>query len=130
MFKLTIFFLLLLLFSNCSINEEQILGEYVAVGYVNTYDTIKILKKGVYERLVYNKNNKLALHMKGNWRYKDGVLSMGSFFLNLDRDIDLYPELLSDTTMRMGVLIEAMNGRAQFCTGYNRNENCYQKISK
>ena len=130
MHNLVMALLLFFCFLSCTPTEKEILGEYAAVGYINTRDTIKLNKQGVYERLVYDKNNKLSLHMKGNWKYKDGVLSMGSFFFNLDRDIVSYPELLNDTTMRMGVLIETINGKLKFCTGYSPNENCYQSIAK
>ena len=121
--------LVLLNLSGCSPNKENIIGKYAAVGYVNTSDTIMVNKAGIYERKIYDKNKKLALQMQGKWEYDNGLLVMTPFFLNLDRDIVLYPEILSDTSMRMEVLVEKTLKGTRFCTGYLENEYCYKKIN-
>lgn len=114
---------------NCTPSDQQLPGTYAAVGYINTYDTI-ILKPGqLYERFVYDKSNKLSLHMNGRWNYNDGMLTMHSFFLNVDRDIIAYPELLTDTVMSMEARIETKKSKLRFCTGYEDNEYCYQQIN-
>lgn len=114
----------------CSIGDKEIAGIYAAIGYNNTKDTIVLCNDGIYERKVYDNNNRLVLKTEGKWSYKDGLITMRSFFLNLDRDVSEYPELLKDTTMRMQVLVEKEGGVIKFCTGYLNNENCYGKVIK
>ncbi len=122
---LSFFFLMLV---SCSLKRSDIVGMYSAVSYLNTYDTILIKKGGDYERKVYDKSKNLALKMNGKWEYENGALVMHSFFLNLDRDIVAFPELLADTSMSMEVQIERNGGQFKFCTGYLNNQNCYQKV--
>lgn len=114
---------------SCTPSNKQLVGAYASVGYVNTYDTIILKPEQQYERFVYDKNNKLSLHMKGRWTYDDGLLTMHSFFLNLDRDIVAHPELLTDTVMSMEAKIETKNLKLRFCTGYGDNEYCYQQVN-
>ncbi len=119
--------MLCVILHSCYPNKNEIIGKYAAVGYVNTYDTIIIFPKGVFEQRVYDKkSNDLALQFKGEWEYENGELTMYPFFFDFDRDIVLYPELLKDT-MSMSVIVEKRLGDISFCTGYYENENCLEK---
>lgn len=119
-----------LFFLSCgAVKEKQMIGNYVPVNYKNTYDTITLLTENICQRKVYDKFNKLALLMNGKW-YVEGqsTITFNSFFLNFDRDIVKFPELLKDTAMELSVEVSKRSGRIYFCTGYFDDESCYNKI--
>ena len=123
--------LALVLLSSCDehFKEKQLYGTYAPLNYKNTFDTIQLNSHGEYHRWIYDVNNKLALKVAGKWRLeKNTILHFDSYFLNLDRDVAKFPELLQDTLGGGGGLIETHNGTIQFCVGYYDGENCYQKI--
>lgn len=126
--KQVVTFVLLISIISCMPSKQEVVGKYVAQNYKNTFDTILILDGGLYERKVYDRKNELVLKMKGSWEYSNQLLTLNSFFLNFDRDLELYPELLSDTTMVMEVLLTKNLNGLKFCTGHFENENCYTKI--
>jgi len=129
--KVFALFACVLLFSSCdnSYTEKELYGSYVPINYKNTTDTIVLRPGEIYQRKVYDKNKNLVLEMDGKWRLeKSTIIHFDSYFLNLDRDIAKFPELLQDTSGGGGGTIETRNGAIQFCVGYHENENCYQKI--
>ncbi len=109
--------------------QESYMGTYAAVSYTNTKDTIYILSQDVYVRKVYDRNGQLALNMKSSWEVTSDGINFHSFFLNLDRDIIQYPELLFDTVMDMNVSVKKNILKIRFCTGYLENQNCYVKLN-
>jgi hypothetical protein len=125
--------ILILFFSSCDIHftEKEMYGFYSPENYKNTYDTIYLKPQGIYHRKVFDKNRKLALEMYGKWVLeKNTTIRFESFFLNLDRDIIKFPELLSDTSDNGGGWIDTKKNNIQFCVGYNEGENCYQKVNQ
>lgn len=128
--KAFVLFVCILFFSSCaSYTEKELYGTYVPINYKNTTDTILLEPKGIYQRKVYDKNKNLALQMKEKWNLeKNTVIRFDSYFLNLDRDITKFPELLKDTLSGGGGLVESHNDTIRFCVGYYQNQNCYQKI--
>jgi hypothetical protein len=108
-----------------NVPKEEAYGTYAAVDYVKTTDTIWLQPEGRYERHVYAANGPLLLDMKGSW-HKVGPqeFQFSSFFLNLDRDLEEFPELLSDTLGGISVILE----NDGFCTGYLQGENCYRRL--
>ncbi|MGN7784737.1 hypothetical protein ACTJIJ_09430 [Niabella sp. 22666] len=121
--------LLLSILVACKESPKSYIGTYTAVNYTNTKDTIYILKENVYVRKVYDRSGHLALSMKSSWEIANDGITFHSFFLNLDKDIIQYPELLSDTGMDMNVFVEKKLSKTQFCTGYLDNQNCYLKLN-
>ncbi len=122
---------ILVLLSSCDEHFEvkELYGNYAAINYKNTFDTIQLKPQGIYHRRVFNKNTKLALEMDGRWSLeKNTVIHFGSYFLNLDRDIIKFPELLKDTLGGGGGLLETRSRTIRFCVGYYQGENCYQKV--
>lgn len=120
-----------LLFSSCdnSYTAKELYGSYAAVGYINTYDTIELKPQDIYHRKVYDKNNKLVFEMDGKWGLQgSNILHFNSYFLNLDRDVSKFPELLTDTSMTVSTYFETRKGVIGFCTGYGIDSNCYRKI--
>lgn len=129
-----LFFMLLICSCVNNFSEEDIIGTYTPIGYKNCYDTIQIKKTGIYHRKVYDKKKKLLLEMDGKWSFSNGdkgTIQFKSFFLNLDRDLTRYPELVQDTLGGGAFLLDNKNGRIEFCTGYFSatlsNQNCFQK---
>lgn len=122
---------LYLLFNSCDehFEEHELYGYYAPIGYTNTYDTIQLKPDSIYHRTVYDKNNKLILKIDGSWKFKDRhrILFEG-FYLNLDRDLVKFPELVSDTNMAVNTYFETRKGVIVFCVGYFDNENCYRKV--
>ncbi|MFL5765990.1 MAG: hypothetical protein ACJ77K_18745 [Bacteroidia bacterium] len=109
--------------------KDSLYGYYTATDYKNTFDTIQLKPHGLYHRRIYDKNNKLALELDGTWRLEQNrVISLDSYFFNLDRDIVKFPELLQDTVGSGGGHLETKNGVIQFCVGYYYEDNCYQKV--
>lgn len=122
----------ILCFSSCdnSYTEKELCGTYVPIDYKNTFDTIQLKHQSIYHRKVYDKNKKLVLEMNGTWSLeKNTIVHFDPYFLNLDRDISKFPELLQDTSGGGGGLIEIRKGVIEFCVGYHENENCYKKIN-
>ena len=118
-------------FVGCSVSEDEIVGSYAAVGYVNCVDTIVLSQGGSYERKVYAANGNPLLRMRGRWELVDRArVTFHSFFFNLDRDLLKFPELLTDTTGGMSVIVERRNGSFGFCTGYLEGENCYSRVEE
>jgi len=125
----SIFFFVVVFAIACKKNaRETYVGTYAAINYINTTDTIYVLSNNVYARKVYDKEGRLVLNMKSSLEMNGDEIVFHSFFLNLDRDIIQYPELLSDTVMEMNVSVERSFLKVQFCTGYLEGENCYSKV--
>lgn len=121
-----------LYFSSCDnrYTEKELYGTYVPINYKNTFDTVQLEPRNIYHRKIYDKNNKLVLEMNSTWRIeKNTIIHFDSYFLNLDRDVSKFPELLQDTSGGGGGLIETRKGVIGFCVGYHENENCYKKIN-
>lgn len=121
----------LYLLSSCDdhFEKNELLGNYASVNYKNTFDTIQLKPHGEYHRRIYDRNNKLALESNGKWSLeKNTIIHFDSYFLNLDRDVAQFPELLQDTVGGGGGHLEARNNTIQFCVGYHPGEDCYQKI--
>lgn len=124
---------LLVLLSSCDENfkEKELYGNYAPINYKNTFDTIQLKPQGVYHRRVFDSNNKLVLKMDGKWSLeKNTIIHFNSYFLNLDRDVAKFPELLQDTSGGGGGLLGTHNGTIQFCVGYYETDNCYRKIKQ
>jgi hypothetical protein len=113
--------------------EKELYGYYAPTLYNNTFDTIQLKPDSVYHRKVYDKNNKLVLDMEGKWEFKDRHrIVFDGFFLNLDRDLVKFPDLVKDTDMAMDTYFETRKGVIGFCVGYfaEIDTNCYRKIKK
>jgi hypothetical protein len=109
--------------------SSDLYGRYAPVGYKNTFDTIELKADNLYNRKIYSKENKQVSKMIGKWSFRNsGAIRFESFFLNLDRDIVKYPELLFDTTSGVSASIERQHGTVRFCVGYNEFANCYEKL--
>ena len=114
--------------------EQEILGTYTAVHYKNCFDTIQIKNNGIYHRKVYDVKKHLVLDMNGKWKFynnKKSQIQFHSFFLNLDRNLVKFPELVEDTLGGGSFNIERNKGKIEFCVGYYSedlpNQNCYKK---
>jgi len=114
--------------------EKEVIGYYVPIGYNNTYDTIQLMEEGKYHRKVYDKKKKLILNIMSNYKLRSGgsKIYFNSYFLNLDRDLEKFPELANDTLGGAELVIEKIDNTLQFCTGYLSaslpNQNCYHKL--
>jgi len=124
--------LLLIAINSCTDNftEKEVIGYYVPIGYKNTFDTIQLMQGEKYHRKVYDKNKKLVLDMIGNYKLLDNgsKIDFHSYFLNLDRDLEKFPELVKDTNFGAELSLERIKNTIQFCTGYEIYSNCYQKL--
>jgi len=119
------------LFLSCDEHFEtkDLYGYYTSVNYRNTFDTLRFLPDGVYQRKIYNQSKKIVLEMHGKWLLiNQHSLKIDSYFLNLDRDLVKFPELVNDTSMTITTNFEIRNRVIQFCVGYHDGENCYQKV--
>ncbi len=132
---LNILFSLILFFSCVGhFEEKEVYGYYTPVDYKNNFDTIQLQPQGIYQRKVYDKNKKLLLEMKGEWKLvnQNSQIQMRPFYLNLDDDLVKFPDNVKDTSMAVIESLEISNGKIQFCVGYYSadlpNQNCYQKI--
>lgn len=124
-----------LLLSSCAdhFTEEELIGIYTPVDYKHCFDTIQLMKGGIYHRKVYDLDQKLLLDMDGKWNFenrKNNRINIGSYFHNLDRDLIKFPELVEDTIGGWSHMIERRKGGIEFCVGYLLYQNCYQKLSK
>jgi hypothetical protein len=113
--------------------EKDVVGVYTPVEYKNCYDTIQLLQGGVYFRKVYDTNKKILLNIKSKYelRNEGSQIFFHSYFLNLDRDLVKFPELVNDTLGVALLNLEKNKGKIGFCTGYYSaslpNQNCFQK---
>jgi hypothetical protein len=105
-------------------------GTYVPVDFNNTTDTIRLVRNGVYQRVVYNVSNEMVLKMSGRWEFDPlgNALRLHGFYLNLDDDLASFPELVNDTSMEMNTIVQQSTMGVQFCVGYISGENCYCRV--
>lgn len=128
--------ILFLIVCSCTDNftEKEVIGYYVPTDYNNTYDTIELMENGKYHRKVYDKRKKLILNIMSKYELRNGgsKIYFNSYFLNLDRDLEQFPELANDTTGGAELIIEKASNTIQFCTGYLSaslpDQNCYHKL--
>ncbi len=110
--------------------ENELYGYYAPINYKNTFDTIQLQPHRKYHRRIYDNKSNLVLEMDGKWNLeKNTVIHFDSGFLNLDRDVVLFPELLNDTSEGWAGWIDIKQGRINFCVGYHEGENCYLKLN-
>lgn len=108
---------------------ETVSGIYVPKNYIYTFDTIQLTPSGNYTRKLYDKSRNSGWKMTGKWFLgKNGELELRSFFVNFDRDLSLYPELVLDTTGGWSAIFEMNSDTIQFCVGHYEGLNCYHKI--
>ncbi|RVU02626.1 hypothetical protein EOD41_01415 [Mucilaginibacter limnophilus] len=125
------FLFIILFISSCvSKGDQDIYGLYTPVNYVNTFDTIQLKQGGIYERRIFDRDNNLAFSMKGKWERKGQIITFKNFFLNLDRDIKKFSELLTDTSGTIDVQYDVRNDIVVFCAGYYEEQNCYEKLNE
>ena len=84
---------------------------------------------------IININKKLVLETNGIWSVDEDVIVFKSpFFLNLDRDLEKFPELLHDTISNGVGYIYLYNGTIKFCVGLSSaslpSQNCYRKLKE
>jgi hypothetical protein len=115
--------------------EDNIIGVYVPEQFVNTKDTLNIMKNGRYSRKIYNRNGKLLLSMKGGWNFSNkdnNSIHFRPYFTNLDRDLDVFPELLADTAGGWVVDLVKDYKQLKFCMEDYQDDKgepiCYLKI--
>lgn len=128
--------LMLISFSSClyEVKESEVSGIYVAVGYVNTFDTTFLKKDGSYLRRIYDKENNLVISNEGKWEMRNNgrKIFFNSYYLNYDRDFSIYPEMKSDQLASVELILEKKSPVSfSFCIGLlspDFPENCYQKI--
>lgn len=125
----------LLIGCTTSFTTEETIGTYTPVGYRYTFDTIQLKSDGIYHRKIYDKTKKLVMEMDGQWSFYDtdnNAIQFRSYFLNLDRDLTRFPELLEDTTGGWVGDLQNNAGTIEFCVGYFSadlpDQNCYRKI--
>lgn len=116
-----------------SFTEKDVIGVYTPLEYENCYDTIQLLEGGLYYRKVYDLNKKLLLNIKSRYELREegSQIFFHSYFLNLDRDLVKFPELVNDTLGGSLLNLEKNKGKIRFCAGYYSaslpNQNCFQK---
>jgi hypothetical protein len=73
MMKVLLLVLMLGSIASCSnsFRRNELVGDYTPLDYVNTRDTIRLLDNGVFKRIVFDKNGKLALKMQGRWIFDE-----------------------------------------------------------
>lgn len=129
-----IFFLIAIFFVSCrNYTEKNLIGVYTPMDYKNNFDTIDLKAHNKYHRKVYDKNKKLVLEMNGEWAIEGDVVEFKSpYFLNLDKDLVHFPELLQDTLSNGLGYVWKKKGTLSFCVGYYAvdlpDQNCYHKI--
>jgi hypothetical protein len=112
-----------------SISESELIGNYTPINYEKCFDTISIAGNNTYYRVIYDNKKQLIYKTKGKWFFKSkNKIEFNYFFLNLDRDLNKYPELLNDTMGSFQVLIDLKENSPILCFGYFDGENCYFKI--
>lgn len=124
-----IFFISILSLLNYKYSEKDVIGIYTTYELENTKDTFIFKEKGIYNRKIYNKENKLLKNYLGDWKISNQrKILIDNFFLNLDRNLDKYPELLNDTMSEIITPIFRKDGKISFCTGYS-DDFCFSKIN-
>jgi hypothetical protein len=121
----------LVVLTSCSFftNETSLYGKYVPVNYKVTFDTLVLKQNQIYSRKIYDKDKKIVFSTTGKWKLVNGTkIVFENFFENFDRDLNRFPELLSDTLGGVEVVIETGLNNNSFCFGYFPGENCYNKI--
>lgn len=108
----------------------MVLGAYVPADYFNTIDTVRLVRGGVYQRVVYNVAHEMVLKMSGRWEFdpQGNKLRLHRFYLNLDDDLASFPEVVRDTAMDMNTIVAQSEKGVQFCVGYYSGQNCYHRI--
>lgn len=117
-----------LLLIRCS--ESHFTGTYVIEDLTLSSDTLWILPDGVFSRKVYDQYGVLRLDIEGSWEKSGLDIDMNKFFLNIDRDLSLYPELVNDTNSSVIMPLTRTQGKPSLCPGYNGvfNKLCFIKI--
>jgi hypothetical protein len=72
-----------LIFVNCHISENEIIGNYIG-SYKTNIDSLKILDNGNYERLIYDRYKNKIFSNKSNYEIKNGSVIFHDFLLNED----------------------------------------------
>ncbi|MDR6735215.1 hypothetical protein [Sphingobacterium sp. 2149] len=132
--RAAIFLFFILVLVSCSYYSGEMIGTYSPDNYTNTYDTIQLGTNNIYYRRVYDRNKKLVLKTKGKWKVDhDLIVFEPPYFLNLDRDLVKFPELLNDTISNGIGYIGVNSGRIEFCVGHFSadipNQNCYKRVA-
>lgn len=110
-------------------SEDNLIGKYASLSNTNTYDTISLLRERRYERHIYGKSNNFIKKFEGSWSFNsEGKIVFADFFMNLDRDLVKFPELLNETYGHFEISINKNSQGLYFCTGYE-DDYCYQKVS-
>lgn len=111
-------------------SEDNLIGKYANLSNTNTYDTILLLKGGRYERHIYDKSNNFIKKFEGSWTFNsERKIVFADFFMNLDRDLVKFPELLNEPYGHFETSIDRNSQGLYFCTGYE-DDYCYQKLQK
>ncbi|WP_294272449.1 hypothetical protein [uncultured Chryseobacterium sp.] len=128
--SLRLFYYLILLYLNfsCQIDPEKVYGTYVPVSYKNTYDTITIKTNGSYKRCVYDKTGTKLLDYEAKYKLNANSIKFDDFYLNLDKDLKMFPEDVEDIDMSYTTSFERNGDHIFLCFGYYEGENCYEKI--
>lgn len=112
-------------------NEREVIGTYVADGYIRTADTLLLQPAGVYQRRVYSSDGRLVLEMNSTWELRaDGEIVLQGFYLNLDDDLVQFPELAADTGYQVNTHIRQDAGALLFCVGHYEGKNCYRRVPR
>jgi hypothetical protein len=108
---------------------EEVCGAYAPVGYVHSFDTLRLRPNGTYERSIYNHNRQRRLHTQGTWRLEEKHrLVFEHFYVNLDRDLLSDISESADEYMFINTYFERQHRAIQFCVGYYEGQNCYRKV--
>lgn len=109
--------------------EEELIGIYTPINYYNNIDTICLEKNGVFNHRIYNKNNKLLIAYKGNWKLENGSeIHFVPFHLNLDHTFSDLSKIEYDTSGGWSGSLNSNNSYVYFCVGHDIEEYCYKKI--
>ncbi|WP_100075671.1 hypothetical protein [Chryseobacterium camelliae] len=129
--SLRLFYYLILLYLNfsCQIDPEKVYGKYVPDSYKNTYDTITIETNGSYKRVIYDKTGKKLLDYESKYKLNANSIKFDDFYLNLDKDLKMFPEDVEDIDMTYTSSFERNGNDIFLCFGYYEGENCYRKLN-
>ena len=122
------FFILLIifLFTSCQLIKSNVIGAYTIVENKTCIDTIFLKNNNEYVQKIYNTKNELVKTRIGNWEYH-GNISIDNLFINLDRNVDMYPELIYDG-MNVTTPLRYKNWERSFCVGNLLDDLCYQQV--
>lgn len=124
-------FLLFFLFSlfACEYYKKEIVGVYNLENLKLSHDTIILKENNIYDRMVYDLNGVQLLKYSSKWKFqKPNRIILTDFYLNLDDDLNKFPELLKDRDMEINTFIETIDGRNGFNVGYYENQFNYLKV--